>query len=203
MYQHFKAINDAVGIPIILYNVPGRTGVETLLPPSVSPYDYNLTGPGGVRHQSFNSRQVTVQQRLPHRVSLELAYFRNHNDVEAHGMAVGGANLRADPNLTIPAPDGSSATVPNPHAGQMYLESLWFKDWIVTDNEIYRLSAAWEAGRSDRWFGRHRVAGLAEHSGQERLRRWRDEILVDDTKDRKSTRLNSSHGKRSRMPSSA
>ena len=159
----------------------GRTGVETLLPPSVSPYDYNLTGPGGVRHQSFNSRQVTVQQRLPHRVSLELAYFRNHNDVEAHGMAVGGANLRADPNLTIPAPDGSSATVPNPHAGQMYLESLWFKDWIVTDNEIYRLSAAWEAGRSDRWFGRHRIAGLAEHSGQERLRRWRDEILVDDT----------------------
>lgn len=28
MYQHFKAANDAVGIPIILYNVPGRTGVE-------------------------------------------------------------------------------------------------------------------------------------------------------------------------------
>lgn len=28
MYQHFKAINDAIGIPIILYNVPGRTGVE-------------------------------------------------------------------------------------------------------------------------------------------------------------------------------
>lgn len=28
MYQHYKKINDSQGLPIILYNVPGRTGVE-------------------------------------------------------------------------------------------------------------------------------------------------------------------------------
>src|ERR1035437_8940927 len=28
LYQHYKAINDAANIPIIAYNVPGRTGVE-------------------------------------------------------------------------------------------------------------------------------------------------------------------------------
>ncbi len=28
LYQHFKAVNDACGLPIIAYNVPGRTGVE-------------------------------------------------------------------------------------------------------------------------------------------------------------------------------
>jgi iron complex outermembrane receptor protein len=111
---------------------------------------------------------------------LELAYFRNTTDVEANGMAVAGANLRADPNLTLPRPDGAAGTVPNPNAGRAYFESVWFKDWILTDNEIYRLSAAWDVGRADRWFGRHRIAGLAENSTQDRLRRWRDEILVDE-----------------------
>lgn len=28
MYQHYKTLNDKQGLPIILYNVPGRTGVE-------------------------------------------------------------------------------------------------------------------------------------------------------------------------------
>lgn len=28
MFQHYKAVNDKTGLPIILYNVPSRTGVE-------------------------------------------------------------------------------------------------------------------------------------------------------------------------------
>jgi 4-hydroxy-tetrahydrodipicolinate synthase len=28
LYQHFKAINDAVEIPIVVYNIPGRTAVD-------------------------------------------------------------------------------------------------------------------------------------------------------------------------------
>lgn len=161
------------------FQTTGRYGVETLLPTSVSPYDYNLTGPGGVRHQTFNTRQIQVQQRLPKGVVLELAYFKNMTDVEANGLAVGGANLRADPNLTLPRPDGAAGTVPNPYAGRLYFEALWFKDRIITENEIYRLSAAWDVGKATRWYGRHRIAGLAEKSNQDRLRRWRNEILVD------------------------
>jgi outer membrane receptor protein involved in Fe transport len=166
------------------FQTVGRNGTaeaaQTLLPPSVSPYDYNLTGPGGVRHQTFRSHQVTVQQRLPHHVNVELAYFKNRTDVEAHGMAIAGSNLRADPNLTLPRPDGATGTIPNPYAGRLYFESNWFKDWIVTDNEIFRLSAAWEGGKSSRWYGRHRIAGLVENSVQDRLRRWRNETFVDE-----------------------
>src|SRR6201995_775641 len=28
MYRHFKAINDSIGIPIIIYNIPGRSVVD-------------------------------------------------------------------------------------------------------------------------------------------------------------------------------
>src|ERR1700757_4869714 len=28
MYQHFKAINDAIGIPIVIYNIPPRSVID-------------------------------------------------------------------------------------------------------------------------------------------------------------------------------
>lgn len=168
-----------------IYNYRGefetnnRYGAETLVPPSMVPYDYSLTGPGGVRHQTFNTRQFQVQQRLPKDVVVELAYFKNVTDVEANGMTPTVANIRADPNLTLPLTNFSAGSITNPYAGQTYFEARWFKDWVLTENEVYRLSAAWDVGSSKRWFGRHRVAGLIEEAQQDRTRRWRDEILVD------------------------
>ncbi len=173
----------------VVYNLKGELQsstayavAATLLSPQMSPYEYNLTGPGGVRHQTFNTAQVQIQQRLPKNVNLELAYFYNTTDVEANGLAVsaGGQDLRGDPNLTLPHTNGTTATLPNPHARELFFETQWFKDRIVTSNEIFRLSAAWDVGDARRWYGRHRVAGLLENSKQDRLRRWRNEILVDE-----------------------
>jgi outer membrane receptor protein involved in Fe transport len=171
----------------VVYNLRGelqsssRFAVATLLPPEMSPYNYNVTGPGGVRHQTFDSYQLQVQQKLPRNVVLELAYFHNETDIEANGNNVsgGGIDLRGDPNANLPAPDGSSAILRNPRAGQLFLETSWFKDRLIVANDVARLSAAWDVGKSDRWFGRHRVAALLENSEQDRLKRWRNEILVD------------------------
>ena len=58
-----------------------------------------------------------------------------------------------------------------PFAGQLYFEGNAFKDRLKTDNEVFRLSAAIELGKSERWFGRHRIAGLVENSSLERYRR--------------------------------
>lgn len=173
----------------VVYNLKGELQsaglptTPTLLPPAMSPYDFNVTGPGGVRHQTFHTGQAQVEQRLPKHFTLELAYFYNTTDVEANGLAIvgnSGLELRGDPNLTLARPDGAAGTVSNPHAREFYLETQWFKDHIITSNEIFRLAVAWEGGDSRRWFGRHRIAGLLENSRQDRLRRWRDEILVDD-----------------------
>ena len=35
LYRHYKAIAEAVDIPIVLYNIPGRTGVN-MLPPTIA-----------------------------------------------------------------------------------------------------------------------------------------------------------------------
>jgi hypothetical protein len=161
------------------FDTINRYGVETLMSPSESPYEYSMVGPGGVRHQTFNTKQITVQQRLPKDIVVELAYFNNTTDVEADGFAPAASNFRGDPNLTSPRPDGVAGTIPNPYAGRLYFDGNWFKDWIKTNNEIYRLSVAWDVGKSNRWYGRHRVAGLLENSSQDRRRRWRNETLVD------------------------
>src|SRR5882762_640064 len=60
MYQHFKAINDAIGIPIIIYNIPGRSvidmSVETLT------RLYELRNIAGVKDATANMVRVSQQR---------------------------------------------------------------------------------------------------------------------------------------------
>lgn len=61
LYRHFKALNDAVDLPIILYNIPGRTivdiGVETMT------RLFQLKNIVGVKDATANLARVSLQRQ--------------------------------------------------------------------------------------------------------------------------------------------
>lgn len=60
IYQHFKAVNDAVDIPIILYNIPGRTIVDISLETMTRLFD--LKNVVGVKDATANIARVSLQR---------------------------------------------------------------------------------------------------------------------------------------------
>jgi 4-hydroxy-tetrahydrodipicolinate synthase len=60
LYQHFKAINDAIGIPIIIYNIPPRSVVDM----SVETMQrlYELKNIAGVKDATANVVRVSQQR---------------------------------------------------------------------------------------------------------------------------------------------
>ena len=174
-------LNDASGV---VYNLRGELqstssyASATLADVALAPNQYMYIGPGGLRRQDFDSYNVNVEQRITKSLTAVGSVFHNRGKVNTDGANTALPELRGDPNLTLPAPDGTTGTVANPNRAGFYMETNWFKDALVTTNDVVRGSAAYEFNLG-KWFGRHRMAGLAEHSEQERRRRWRNEILVD------------------------
>jgi 4-hydroxy-tetrahydrodipicolinate synthase len=59
MYQHFKAINDAIGIPVIIYNIPGRSIVDMSVDTMKRLYELkNITG---IKDATGQIQRVTYQ----------------------------------------------------------------------------------------------------------------------------------------------
>ncbi|MEY2880803.1 MAG: hypothetical protein RLZZ15_3183 [Verrucomicrobiota bacterium] len=155
-----------------------RAPSTTLVSPALMGYAYNLTGPGGLRRQSFIDYQAKIEQRITKGLVAELAYFHNHNRILTRGNLNPNLFLTGDPNLNLTPAATGAASFANPHARQIYLEDNWGRDPFKDINDTLRLSAAWEFSLG-KWFGRHRVAGLAEGARQDRVRRWENEILAD------------------------
>lgn len=60
MYRHFKAINDAINIPIIIYNIPGRSVVDMSVDTMARLYELkNITG---VKDATANVLRVSQQR---------------------------------------------------------------------------------------------------------------------------------------------
>ncbi len=60
LYQHFKAINDAIGIPIIIYNIPARSVIDMSV--DTMKRLYELPNIAGVKDATANVVRVSQQR---------------------------------------------------------------------------------------------------------------------------------------------
>jgi 4-hydroxy-tetrahydrodipicolinate synthase len=61
LYQHFKAINDAVGLPIVIYNIPGRSVVDMAVDTMARLYE--LKNIVGVKDATANVARTSLQRQ--------------------------------------------------------------------------------------------------------------------------------------------
>jgi 4-hydroxy-tetrahydrodipicolinate synthase len=61
LYQHFKAINDAVGIPILIYNIPGRSVIDMSVDTMARLYE--LKNIAGVKDATANVARTSLQRQ--------------------------------------------------------------------------------------------------------------------------------------------
>jgi 4-hydroxy-tetrahydrodipicolinate synthase len=61
LYRHFKAINDAIGIPIVIYNIPGRSVIDMSVETMARLFD--LKNVVGVKDATANVARVSLQRQ--------------------------------------------------------------------------------------------------------------------------------------------
>lgn len=89
LFLHYKAIADAVNIPIIMYNVPGRTGLN-LLPETAVRIARECKNVVGIKEASGNIDQITNLAKLGRGV---LDIYSGNDDEVVPIMSVGGIGV--------------------------------------------------------------------------------------------------------------
>jgi 4-hydroxy-tetrahydrodipicolinate synthase len=97
-YQHFKAIAEAVKLPILLYNIPGRTGAN-LEPVTVLRLS-ELPNVIGIKESSGNLAQIT---ELLTTVPPDFKVFSGDDGLALPILSLGGAGLISVASNVIPA----------------------------------------------------------------------------------------------------
>jgi len=98
LYQHYKAIASAISLPIILYNVPGRTGVN--IEPATVNRLAEIENIIGIKEASGNIGQMTaVAARVPE----GFLVLSGDDAVTVPLMAVGGRGVISVASNEIPA----------------------------------------------------------------------------------------------------
>ena len=97
LYQHYKAIAEAISLPIILYNIPGRTGVN--IEPATVARLAEIENIVGVKEASGNIAQMAVVLAS---VPKNFAVLSGDDGITIPLMALGGCGLISVVSNEIP-----------------------------------------------------------------------------------------------------
>jgi len=98
-FQHFRALAEATPLPILLYNIPSRTGAN-LLPETVLRLA-ELAGIAGIKESSGNLAQIT---ELLTQAPRSFKVFAGDDALALPIIAVGGCGLISVASNAIPGP---------------------------------------------------------------------------------------------------
>ncbi|NCB31199.1 MAG: 4-hydroxy-tetrahydrodipicolinate synthase [Clostridia bacterium] len=88
MYRHFATVADAVRVPCILYNVPGRTGCA--ISEKVISRLYKHENIGGIKEASGN---LSYASQIARYVSEDFRMFSGNDDIIVPMMALGSSGV--------------------------------------------------------------------------------------------------------------
>jgi 4-hydroxy-tetrahydrodipicolinate synthase len=97
-YRHFRAIAESVGCPVVLYNIPGRTGTN-LEPATVLRLAQDVPNIRGVKESSGNLQQIA---ELIHMAPDGFAVLAGDDLMALPVIALGGAGLVSVASNEIP-----------------------------------------------------------------------------------------------------
>jgi 4-hydroxy-tetrahydrodipicolinate synthase len=99
LYQHYKAVADAIRIPLIVYNVQGRTGVNVETSTLVRLAE--ISNIVGVKEASGNISQIA---EVAHRVPERFLLLSGDDSIAIPVIALGGRGLISVSSNEIPGP---------------------------------------------------------------------------------------------------
>lgn len=89
LYAHYKAIADAVSIPCILYNVPGRTGMK-IEPRTMADLYYNVKNIVGVKEATGDVGATSELMRL---VDEDFLLYSGEDGIIVPLLSIGGSGV--------------------------------------------------------------------------------------------------------------
>lgn len=123
MYQHFKVVNDAVGLPIIIYNIPPRSVVDMSVETMARLYE--LKNIAGVKDATANLARVSQQR---HAMGPDFIQLSGEDMTALAYMAAGGHGCISVVANVAPQP---CADLMNAALKGDYAEALKVQDRLV------------------------------------------------------------------------